>query len=163
MEEKFIKPGSLMDKSWAHVRPGDVLFIRVGVGCAGRVAVVMDEQDIGIANDFIYLLRLCDRVDPRYFAVYAQTSLFQKQIERLKRGVGTVTIPHKALRSVLVPVLPKRIQAKYAQAYQAVVERHRASVRAKREGRYEENSRLRCEAERLLYETVKDLERRLHD
>lgn len=163
MEEKFIQPGSLMDKPWAHVRPGDVLFVRVGVGCAGRVAVVMDEQDLGVANDFIYVPRLCDRVDPRYFALYAQTSLFQKQIERLKRGVGTVTIPHKALKSVKVPIPPKRIQAQYAQGYQAVVERHRAYIRAKRAGRYADASRLQCEAERLLREAVKDLERRFYN
>jgi len=158
-EERFITPGSPMDKKWAHVQPGDVLFVRVGVGCAGRVAVVMDEHDTGIANDYLYILRFCDRIDPHYFAVYAYTDPFKMQVERLKRGVGTVTIPHKALKELLVPLPPLSIQREYAQAYRMVVEHHRAYLRAKSELRRSEAQNYKQKAEQLLREAAKSLEK----
>jgi len=39
--ERFIQPSSPMDKRSAYTQVRDVLFVRVGVGCAGRVAVVL--------------------------------------------------------------------------------------------------------------------------
>jgi type I restriction enzyme M protein len=157
-EEKFIAPGSSMDKRWARVQPEDILFVRVGAGCAGRVTVVMDENDLGVANDYLYILRLKPQVDPCYFALYANTAAFKAQIDRLKRGVGTVTIPHQALKDVLVPLLPLDVQRQYAQVYRMVVKRHRVSVQAKRESKTIEALRYQSEAGRLLQEAVASLE-----
>jgi len=116
-EERFIRPGSPMDKRTARVQVGDVLFVRVGVGCAGRVAVVLSDEECGIADDYIYILRFKEEIVPEYFALYAATRFFKAQIERLKRGVGTVNIPQSALKTVRVAVPPLSVQERYAEVY----------------------------------------------
>ena len=90
-----------MDKKQARVKVGDILFVRVGVGCIGRTAVVTDESEEGIADDWIYILRVKnDKISPFYIAFYLQTKIIQKEIRRLARGVGTVTIPQKLLKNI---------------------------------------------------------------
>lgn len=123
---RFVEPGSRMDKPKARVRIGDVLFVRVGVGCAGRVAVVLNEEEEGVADDYIYILRFKKAILPEFFALFAQTRFFKLQIERLKRGVGTVTIPQTALKDVLVPVPSIDVQSYFARIYRDI---HEGSIR----------------------------------
>jgi len=100
-ERKFIKPNSIMDKESARVNIGDVLFVRVGVGCIGRVAVVTNEAEKGIADDWIYIMRVKnEQISPYYIAFYMQTDIIQKEIRRLARGVGTTTIPKRLLYKI---------------------------------------------------------------
>ncbi len=128
-DPRFVEPGSSMDKPRARVRVGDVLFVRVGVGCSGRAAVV-DEKDLGVADDWIYIIRVKrDKISPFYLAVFLQSRLGRVQIERLKRGVGTVTIPKTLLAKILIPIPPKDLQA-------WVDENYREMVRLMREGKY---------------------------
>lgn len=104
-DEKFIEPGSDMDKRRGHVEVDDIVFVRVGVGSAGRCAVIVDESDLGVADDWIYIIKVDKRrILPHYLAMFLQTELGQRQLESLKRGVGTVTIPISELRKVKVPV-----------------------------------------------------------
>lgn len=117
-DEKFVEPGSIMDKKRAHVKPCDLLFVRVGVGCSGRACVVIDENDIGIADDWIYITRLKDKeLLPYYIAIYMQSKAGKVQIEKMKRGVGTVNIPKTELLKLRVPIPPvtvlKEIKDKY--------------------------------------------------
>ncbi len=121
-EERFIRPGSPMDKQMAYTQVGDVLFVRVGVGCAGRVAVVLNDEECGIADDYIYIMRFKEGILPGYFALYAATKFFKGQIERLKRGVGTVNIPQNALKTVRVPVPTRAVQERFAQLYRRLHE-----------------------------------------
>ena len=98
---KFVKPGSIMDKKQARVRVGDILFVRVGVGCIGRTAVVVDKSEEGVADDWIYILRVKKKnISPFYVALYLQTKTIQSEIRRLARGVGTITIPQKLLKEI---------------------------------------------------------------
>ncbi|MEM0302093.1 MAG: N-6 DNA methylase [Archaeoglobaceae archaeon] len=104
-DERFIEPESVMDKKFAHVRVGDLLFVRVGVGCSGRTCVVVDENDLGVADDWIYIVRLKDKeLMPYYLAIFMQSKFGKEQIERMKRGVGTVTIPQSELKKLKVPI-----------------------------------------------------------
>ncbi|MEM2458503.1 MAG: hypothetical protein QXM61_06580, partial [Archaeoglobaceae archaeon] len=104
-DERFIEPESVMDKKFAHVKVGDLLFVRVGVGCSGRTCVVVDENDLGVADDWIYIVRLKDKeLMPYYLAIFMQSKFGKEQIERMKRGVGTVTIPQSELRKLKVPI-----------------------------------------------------------
>lgn len=117
---KFVEPGSQMDKPRAYVKPGDILFVRVGVGCSGRACVVIDENDLGVADDWIYIIRLRDREYlPYYVAIYMQSKLGKTQIERMKRGVGTVNIPKTELLKLRIPIPPtdvlKEIKNKYVE------------------------------------------------
>lgn len=126
-EERFILPGSLMDKRTAYTQVGDVLFVRVGVGCAGRVAVVLNEEERGIADDYVYILRLKEGLLPEYFALYAATKFFKVQLERLKRGVGTVNIPQTSLKTVRVAVLPLPLQRQFAKVYRRLHQQYLAA------------------------------------
>ncbi len=100
-DKKFVKPGSSMDYENAHVEIGDLVFVRVGVGCIGRAAVITLENEKGIADDWIYILKVKDkRISPFYLAFWLQTSTIQKEIKRLARGVGTVTIPVSLLKEI---------------------------------------------------------------
>ncbi len=117
---RMIEPGSPMDKKRAHVKPGDLLFVRVGVGCSGRAAVVVDEDDIGVADDWIYIIRLRDRgLLPYYVAIYMQSKPGKIQIDKMKRGVGTVNIPKTELLKLKIPIpghdLLKTIKRGYIQ------------------------------------------------
>ncbi len=116
-DRRFVERGSPMDKPQARTRVGDVLFVRVGVGCIGRVAVVMQEDETGVADDYIYILRLKQDLLPEFFALYAQTRFFRQQLQRFKRGTGTVTVPQRLLQQILVPVIPLPVQQKFAEAY----------------------------------------------
>jgi len=133
---KFIKPGSLMDKRKAYVKIGDLLFVRVGVGCLGRVSVVTDLADIGIADDWIYIIRLKNNVLATYLAFYLQSRYGSIQIARLKHGVGTVTIPQSALRKILVPVPPLEIQNKFNQVYLNMVKHRKENRCDKAQGEF---------------------------
>ena len=126
-DEKFIEPNSPMDKQFAHVKPGDVLFVRVGVGCAGRATVVVDEKDVGVADDWIYIIRVNEKkILPHYLAVFIQTKHGKEQIESMKRGVGTVTIPQSELKKLLVPIPPKEFQEKIRDMFIEMVNHTRA-------------------------------------
>ncbi len=104
-DKKFVKPGGSMDYKNAHVEIGDLVFVRVGVGCIGRAAVITSENEKGIADDWIYILRVRDkRISPFYLAFWLQTPTIQKEIKRLARGVGTVTIPISLLKEIPLPL-----------------------------------------------------------
>jgi len=107
-DKKFVQPNSPMDYKNAHVDIGDIVFVRVGVGCIGRAAVITSEKEKGIADDWIYILRVKDdRLSPYYLAFWLQTPTIQQEIRRLARGVGTVTIPISLLKEIPV-LIPKQ-------------------------------------------------------
>ncbi|MCS7224458.1 MAG: N-6 DNA methylase [Armatimonadetes bacterium] len=120
---RLIAINSPMCKQQCYARIGDVLFVRVGVGCIGRAAAILDEDEQGIADDYLYILRLKPILLPEFFAIFAQTEAFRRQIDSLKRGTGTVTLPQRLLREILVPIPPLPVQRRFAVAYQQI---HRA-------------------------------------
>ncbi|MEM2906975.1 MAG: N-6 DNA methylase [Candidatus Odinarchaeota archaeon] len=119
---KYVEPGSLMDKVKARVRVGDVLFVRVGVGCIGRAAVVVDERDLGVADDWIYIIRPRERLSPYYLTVFLQSRYGRLQLEGIKRGVGTVTAPQTLLKEFIIPVPEIRFQESFKEDYLKMVD-----------------------------------------
>lgn len=142
---KFIEPGSPMDKKWAHVKVGDVLFVRVGVGCIGRATVVLDDEDLGVADDWIYIIRLRgNTILPSYLAMFLQTKYGKAQIDVAKRGVGTVTIPQRLLKEIIIPIPPADFQLKIDEKFGKMVKARRAGD---------------CiQAEKIFREIVKEIE-----
>jgi len=124
-QRKYVEPGSVMDKRKAHVKVGDVLFVRVGVGCIGRAAVVVDENDLGIADDWIYIIKVKKGYSPYYLAIFLQSKYGKMQIDNAKRGVGTVTIPQRLLKEILIPIPSQQIQGKTEQMYLEMVKTRR--------------------------------------
>ena len=120
-DEKYIEPNSAMDKKRAYVRPGDIVFTRVGVGCSGRAAVIMPDLEKAIADDWIYIMRT-KGISSVYLALFLQTKLGQQQINMLKRGVGTVTIPQALLKKILVPLPSDSLQESLEAGYKEMVQ-----------------------------------------
>jgi type I restriction enzyme M protein len=133
---KYVEPDSPMDKKWAHTQLSDVLFVRVGVGCSGRAAVVVDSSDVGIADDWIYILRP-KGIAPFYLTLFFYTKLGKMEIDRLKRGVGTVTIPQRLLRQILVPVPPESFQEDIETRYREMVSLQRQGYVTEARRRFE--------------------------
>lgn len=126
---RFVAKGSAMDKPQARTRVGDVVFVRVGVGCIGRAAVVLHDDETGVADDYLYILRFrSDQMLPEFFALLTQTQFFKQQLERCKRGTGTVTVPQRLLREILVPIPPTSVQQIFAHAYRQIHERYRSGL-----------------------------------
>jgi type I restriction enzyme M protein len=108
-DERFIDPSSKMNFPDAYAKVGDILFVRVGVGCAGRVAIVDTKEDEGIATDYIHILRV-NSIDPYFLVVYLKTRFGKDSINLLKHGVGTVSINKTDLLSLQVPIVTKNLQ-----------------------------------------------------
>ncbi len=120
-DKKFIEPDSIMDNKKAHVNIRDALFVRVGVGCIGRTAVITKESEKGIADDWVYIIRCEDsRLSPFYLALWFQTSIIQREIRRLARGVGTMTIPISLVKELPIPIPDNNTLKKCEQKYQEI-------------------------------------------
>jgi len=116
--KKFVEPDSSMDNKKAHVDTGDVVFVRVGVGCIGRTAVITKESEKGIVDDWIYIFKVKDeRLSPFYLAFWLQTPTMQKEIRRLARGVGTMTIPIALVKELPIPLPNSDVLKKCEQIY----------------------------------------------
>ncbi len=121
-DERFIEPGGIMDNKKAHVEIRDIVFVRVGVGCIGRVAVVTKESEKGIADDWIYIIRVKDeKLSPFYLTFWLQTTTMQKEIKRFARGVGTITIPISLVKKLPIPLPDSALLKKCEQNYKKMV------------------------------------------
>jgi type I restriction enzyme M protein len=131
-----IPSGETAGRSGPQARKGDVLFVRVGVGCIGRAAVVLDGDEEGIADDCLYILRFRrDRMLPEFFALLTQTGFFRLALRRIQRGTGAVTVPQRLLRTLPVPVPPLSVQASFAKAYRRLHRRAREGGASPEEAR----------------------------
>jgi len=120
--KKFIEPGSIMDNKKVYVDIGDIVFVRVGVGCIGRVAVITKKDEKGIADDWIYIIRVEDRrLSPFYLAFWIQTPIIQKEIKRLARGVGTMTIPIVLVKELPIFLPDSNVLKKCEQKYREMI------------------------------------------
>lgn len=107
-------------------RKGDVLFVRVGRGCIGRAAVVLGNDEEGIPSDYFYILRFDPRrMLPEFFVWLTGTGLFRDQLDTVRRGTGTETVPVRLLREIQIPIPPIAIQMKFAAAYRRLRRRMR--------------------------------------
>jgi type I restriction enzyme M protein len=126
-DERFIEPDSPMDIPSGHTQVNDILFVRVGVGCAGRVAIVADLEDIGVATDYIHILRVKD-INPYYVLVYLKTSFGRHSSELLKHGVGTVSINKKEVMSIPIPVVSQKLQDEVETRYKEVLRQYKLAI-----------------------------------
>jgi len=148
-DEKFIEPSGKMYFADALAKVGDIVFVRVGVGCAGRVAIVDTKEEEGQATDYLHIFRVKD-IDPYFLVVYLKTKFGYDSINLLKHGVGTVSINKNGLLSLLIPVLPNDIQLKIGQKYKGILHNWR---------RYGNTEAVRRE----LYSLISDFESNLEN
>ena len=126
-DERFIDPSSKMNFPSAYAKVGDILFVRVGVGCAGRVAIVDEEEDEGIATDYIHILRV-NGIDPYFLVVYVKTKYGRDSINLLKHGVGTVSINKTDLLSLQIPILKQNLQLGIREKYKNILSKYRKNL-----------------------------------
>jgi len=125
--EKFIDPSSKMNFPNAYAKVEDILFVRVGVGCAGRMAIVDAKEDEGIATDYIHIFRV-KKIHPYFLVVYLKTKFGKDSINLLKHGVGTVSINKTDLLSIPIPVISTEIQKEIGDKYEEILREYRFNV-----------------------------------
>lgn len=123
-DERFIDPSGGMYFQSACVKKRDILFVRVGVGCAGRVAVVDTRDDEGIATDYIHIFSVKD-INPYFLVVYLKTGYGRDSINLLRHGVGTVSINKTDLLSIPIPLVSEDIQIEVEKRYKSILSQHR--------------------------------------
>jgi type I restriction enzyme M protein len=123
-DERFIASSGGMYFQSACVKSGDVLFVRVGVGCAGRVAIVDNKDDEGIATDYIHILRVKD-ISPYFLVAYLKTKYGKDSINLLRHGVGTVSINKTDLLSIPIPIVSEDMQVEIERWYKSILSQYR--------------------------------------
>lgn len=126
-EDKYIVQGSPMDVQRGRVKEGDVLMVRVGVGCAGRVTLISGYGDEGVANDYIHIMR-SSKINPAYLALFLQSKLGQLQLARRKHGVGTVSLSHGDLKAIEVLMPGNDIEDAFGLRYMKIVKTFRSNL-----------------------------------
>lgn len=126
-DQKFIDPLSKMNFLSAYAKVGNILFVRVGVGCAGRVAIVNSKDDEGVATDYLHILRV-NGIDPYFLTIYLKTKYGKQSIELLKHGVGTVSINKSDIYSIPVPIVSDKMQESIKIKYKNILKHWRFSI-----------------------------------
>jgi type I restriction enzyme M protein len=126
-DEKFISPLSKMNFPNAYAKVGDILFVRVGVGCAGRVAIVDTRDDEGIATDYIHIFRVRD-INPYFLVIYLKTKYGKESIDLLKHGVGTISINKTDLLSISIPIVSENIQKEIGNEYKSILKSWKLAI-----------------------------------
>lgn len=127
VNEKFITPSSKMDFPNAYAKVEDILFVRVGVGCAGRVAIVNSKDDEGVATDYIHIFKV-KKINPHFLVVYLKTKFGKDSINLLKHGVGTVSINKTDLLSIPIPIVSRKIQKEIGDKYEEILREYKSNV-----------------------------------
>ncbi|MDE3066370.1 MAG: N-6 DNA methylase [Verrucomicrobiota bacterium] len=85
------------------VRPGEILFVRVGAGCYGRAALMPAGLEAQ-ADDWIHILTPTAEVDCARLVGWLNSGEGRSQIRRLAKGVGTLSISKASLAEMKIPV-----------------------------------------------------------
>lgn len=131
-----IREGSHNDPVRSRVKIGDVLLTNTSFGGMSRllgrcVAVVTDYGKMNISQD---IDRVClHRIDPCYVCVFLRGKYGQGQMARFQHGVKSFKISFDNVRSILIPVPPKRVQAAVRKQYLAMNRWHEKAMARKEE------------------------------
>ncbi|MBI3880398.1 MAG: N-6 DNA methylase [Verrucomicrobia bacterium] len=123
----YISRAGVMFKAGALVAAGELLFVRVGAGCYGRVAVVPRGLEAQ-ADDWLHVLTPTVKLDAPAVAAWLSGTEGQSQIRRLAKGVGTLSVSKSSLAELRLP-------ARFIASQSTLTPRQNASVPATRAGR----------------------------
>ena len=84
------------------VRPGEILFVRVGAGCYGRTALVPPGL-IAQADDWIHVLTPLTAVDNASVIGWFNSEAGRSEVKRLAKGVGTLSVSKSSLAELRIP------------------------------------------------------------
>jgi len=86
----------------AVVRPGQILFVRVGAGCYGRAAVVPPGL-VAQADDWIHILAPKAMMNAAALVTWFHSRAGEAALRRLAKGVGTLSISKSSLADLRIP------------------------------------------------------------
>jgi type I restriction enzyme M protein len=84
------------------VRPGEILFVRVGVGCYGRTALVPPGLTAQ-ADDWIHVLTPLAKVDNPRLIEWFNSEAGRSEVRRLAKGVGALSVSKSSLAELRIP------------------------------------------------------------
>ena len=90
------------------VKPGELLFVRVGAGCYGRTALVPPGLEAQ-ADDWIHVLTPLTYVDREGAVEWFNSEEGRTAVRRLAKGVGTLSVSKSSLAELRLPI---RLQKK---------------------------------------------------
>jgi type I restriction enzyme M protein len=84
------------------VRPGEIMFVRVGAGCYGRTAL-MPPGLAAQADDWIHVLTPLADVDSNRLVEWFNSETGRTEVRRLAKGVGTLSVSKSSLAELRIP------------------------------------------------------------
>ena len=84
------------------VRPGEILFVRVGAGCYGRTALVPPGLTAQ-ADDWIHVLTPLAPVNHAGLVEWFNSEAGRSEVKRLAKGVGTLSVSKSSLADLRIP------------------------------------------------------------
>jgi type I restriction enzyme M protein len=84
------------------VRPGEILFVRVGAGCYGRTALVPPGLTAQ-ADDWIHVLTPLTEMDNAGLVEWFNCEVGRSEVRRLAKGVGTLSVSKSSLAELRIP------------------------------------------------------------
>lgn len=128
---QHVPTGSEWDNPRGHVQHGDVLLVRSGMATLGRTLVYLTEEP-AIAGCYVTIIRQ-DVIQPCYLGTFLKSQYGQRQIQRLKHGVGTVNLSFTQTRAIVLPLVPEHWQTEFTERYRLMDEFHRHGNREQAE------------------------------
>jgi type I restriction enzyme M protein len=98
----YIARDGQMFRERAVVRPGEILFVRVGAGCCGRTALV-PRGLAAQADDWIHVLTPLVDVDCKGLVEWFNSDIGRAAVRRLAKGVGPLSISKSSLAGLRIP------------------------------------------------------------
>jgi len=145
------------DSSWdperSRVYTNDLVFVRSGVGSLGKSTLYLGKAYINVGC-FVDRIKL-KGLSPFYVDVYLKSQQGKLQIERLNAGVtGTTNISFDQIKSIKIPVLPKKIQKNIESKYKEMSKYHDKAMETKKKGDDAEYKKNIETAEKMLKDLI---------
>ncbi len=101
-KQYYVKKDSSLYKKQHEISQNDIIVSRVGVGCIGRPAIVL-ETDVGIVSDCIYLLKLKNKNQSEIVFNYLMTLYNDGYYKNLGRGSNKSVLIVDDLLNIKIP------------------------------------------------------------
>jgi len=121
--KNFINKDNPAFSSKAIIREGEILCVRVGAGCCGRVAV-FDSGVKAQADDWIHILTPREGINPWYVAAWIASSFGQRLLKLMSYGVGTVSISKTTLGHLLIPRFTEKKEKEIAKTFKSLLKQN---------------------------------------
>ena len=110
-QPKFIEEKGPHFRPNACAFPGNVIFVRVGIGCIGRALMLMESDGRCQANDWCFVIKP-EAVSPAILTAFLNSSIGNEFIKLESQGTGTISISKKRLMKIPVPIFSRNFSIK---------------------------------------------------